>query len=82
MNDLWQHLADRAGITHLHDHLQRLEKTMAKQSEELADIARRVDALRDAQSTSATGYEPPVVEPSPFPEGADGSIENTERGSV
>ncbi len=41
-------------IDHLHDHLQRQEHTMAKQSEELADIAQRVTALRDSVATSST----------------------------
>ena len=117
---LWDYLADQLGITNLHRHAHRQEITMAKQSEELADIARRVDALRDAQNSAATnvrdalarleqkvadlsdgeldadaqakvdaikaeldavktaaegiddGYEPPVVEPSPFPPAGDG----------
>jgi len=103
---------------------------MAKLSDELADLSRRQDAIRDAITTSGAnlrteieklqqqvadladgelseenqakvdeikstadnirsaaegiddGFEPPVVEPSPFPEGSDGSIENTERGSL
>ncbi len=28
------------------------------------------------------GYEPPIVEPSPFPAGDDGSTETGERGAV
>jgi Spy/CpxP family protein refolding chaperone len=137
MTSFWDFLQERLAIDvllgdveHVHNHLQRQEITMAKQSDELADIAQRVNALRDAQSTSATnvrdalarleqkvtdlsdgelsdenqakvddikaeldnvktaaesiddGYEAPVVEPSPFPEGDDGSVENTQRGAL
>ena len=135
MSDLWQHLADRLGITRLHHHLERQENTMARISDELGDIRNRLDAMRDAQATSTTnvrdalarleqkvtdlsdgelsdenqakvdeikaeldnvktaaegiddGYEPPVVEPSPFPATPDdqpepGSVEDRDRSGL
>ncbi len=61
MDRFWDALRDRLGlhalrrqVEHIHKHLQGTETTMAKLSEELADISRRVEAMRDAQTTSST----------------------------
>ncbi|GAA0494854.1 hypothetical protein Ade02nite_19600 [Paractinoplanes deccanensis] len=130
MDSLWDVLRDRLGLDHIHEHQQRQEKTMAKLSDELADISRRQEAIRDAITTSGEnlrgeidklntqieelrngdldadaqakvdeikatadnlrtaaeglddGFEPPVVEPTPFPPGDDGSVGSGERGAI
>jgi hypothetical protein len=119
---MWALIHHRLGIDQLIEHAHRQEKNMGKLSDELEDIGRRVNAMREAQTASSgnvrdaltrleqkvdelangdlsqenqakvdaikveldnaktaaegidDGYEPPVVEPSPFPPSDDGSV--------
>lgn len=132
---LWDYLADQLGMTDLHRHAHRQEKHMGKLTEELADVSRRQDAIKDAVAgltdsintevanlndqiaalrdgeltddqqsavdaikasadnilasvqAADDGYNPPVVEPSPFPapgddEPAPGSAEAVNTGAI
>lgn len=53
-----------------------------EQQERVNAIKAAADEIRTAAESADDGYEPPVVEPSPFPVGDSGSVDTGERRAI